>query len=151
MKITKSIFGCGMALALSAGVANAQDTPEEKAQLPVWAENVYLGGSIGATTAITDVKQYDLYPVRKFRNEIGFGGGGYVGYTFNSAFSLEGQLYGFGINGTNRQNKEWFTGGMIEPSLNLKVNFTNLFFTGSKGQSKLNISGYAGAGLSMFR
>ena len=32
MKISKSIFGCGMAIALSANVANAQDTPEEKAE-----------------------------------------------------------------------------------------------------------------------
>lgn len=145
------MFSCGIALALSASVANAQDTPEEKAQLPVWMENVYLGGSVGATTAITDVKQYDLYPVQKYRNEIGFGGGGYLGYTFNPAFSLEGQLYGFGINGTNRTNGEWFTGGMFESSLNFKINFTNLFFTGSKGQGKLAVSGYAGAGLSMFR
>ena len=151
MKVTNSIFGCGIALALSAGVANAQEVPEEKAKLPVWAENIYLGGSIGATTAITDVKQYDLYPVTKFRNEVGFGGGGYLGYTINSAFSTELQLYGFGINGTRRQNSEWFTGGGFEPSLNLKVNFTNLFFTGSKGESKLNISGYFGAGLFMFR
>lgn len=152
MKVTKSIFGCGLALALSAGVANAQDEATEgKAKLPVWAENIYLGGSIGATSAITDVKQYDLYPVTSYRNEVGFGGGGFVGYTINSAFSTELQINGFGINGTNRQNKEWFTGGGFEPTLNLKVNFTNLFFTGSKGHSKLNISGYAGAGLFMFR
>jgi OOP family OmpA-OmpF porin len=151
MKISKSIFGCGMALALSAGVANAQDTPKENSKLPVWMENVYLGGSIGATTAITDVKQYDLYPVRSHRNEIGFGGGGFLGYTFNPAFSLEGQLYGFGINGTNRQNLEWFTGGIFESSLNLKVNFTNLLFTGSKSQGKFAVSGYLGAGMSMFR
>lgn len=151
MKVTKSIFGCGMALALSASVANAQDVPEEKKQLPVWMENVYLGGSVGATTTITDVKQYDLYPVTKYRNEVGFGGGGYVGYTLNSAFAIEGQLYGFGFNGTNRDNKEFFTGGGIEPSLNLKINFTNLFFTGSKKPSRFSISGYAGAGLTMFR
>jgi outer membrane protein OmpA-like peptidoglycan-associated protein len=152
MKITKSIFGCGMALALSAGVANAQDDSAEKSQLPVWMENVYLGGSIGATTTITDVKQYDLYPVRKYRNEIGFGGEGFIGYTINSAFSVEGRLAGIGINGTNRANNEWFTGGGFEPSLNLKVNFTNLFFTGAKkGSGKLAVSGYAGAGLFMFR
>ena len=152
MKITNSIFGCGIALALSAGVVNAQDDASGSGNLPIWMENVYLGGSIGATTAITDVKQYDLYPVRKYRNEIGFGGGGYIGYTLNSAFSVEGQLYGFGVNGTNRDNWEWFTGGGIEPSLNFKMNFTNLFFTGSaSGQNKLNVSGYAGAGLFMFR
>ncbi len=151
MKITKSIFSCGMALALTAGVVNAQDTPEESAQLPIWMENVYLGGSIGATTAITDVKQYDLYPVQTYRNEVGFGGGGYIGYTINSAFSVEGQLYGIGVNGTDRQEYEWFTGGILEPSLNLKVNFTNLFFTGAKSQGKLSLSGYAGAGLAMFR
>ena len=118
MKITKSILSCGMALALTAGVVNAQDTPEESAQLPMWMENIYLGGSIGATTAITDVKQYDLYPVQKYRSEIGFGGGGYIGYTINSAFSVEGQLYGIGINGVKRQDYEWFTGGILEPSLN---------------------------------
>ena len=140
MKITKSIFGCGMALALSAGVANAQDDSAEKAQLPVWMENVYLGGSIGATTTITDVKQYDLYPVRKYRNEIGFGGEGFIGYTINSAFSVEGRLAGIGINGTNRANNEWFTGGGFEPSLNLKVNFTNLFFTGAKKRIRKNYS-----------
>jgi outer membrane protein OmpA-like peptidoglycan-associated protein len=151
MKITKSIFSCGMALALTAGVVNAQETPEESAQLPIWMENVYLGGSIGATTAITDVKQYDLYPVQRYRNEIGFGGGGYIGYTINSAFSLEGQIYGIGINGVKRQNREWFTGSILEPSLNLKVNFTNLFFTGSKGQTKLSLHGYAGTGIAMFR
>tara|TARA_B100000674_G_scaffold210077_2_gene172182 strand:- start:3592 stop:5040 length:1449 start_codon:yes stop_codon:yes gene_type:complete len=151
MKITKSIFSCGMALALTAGVVNAQDTPEESAELPIWMENVYLGGSIGATTAITDVKQYDLYPVQKYRNEIGFGGGGYIGYTINSAFSVEGQIYGIGVNGVKRQNYEWFTGGILEPSLNLKVNFTNLLFTGAKGQTKLSLSGYAGAGIAMFR
>jgi outer membrane protein OmpA-like peptidoglycan-associated protein len=151
MKITKSIFSCGMALALTAGVVNAQDTPDESAQLPIWMENVYLGGSIGATTAITDVKQYDLYPVQKYRNEIGFGGGGYIGYTINSAFSVEGQIYGIGINGVKRQDYEWFTGGILEPSLNLKVNFTNLFFTGTKSQTKLSLHGYAGAGIAMFR
>jgi len=151
MKISKSILSCGITLALGAGVVNAQDTPEESTQLPLWMENVYLGGSIGATTAITDVKQYDLYPVRSYRNEIGFGGGGYLGYTINSAFSVEGQLHGIGINGTKRESKEWFTGAILEPSLNLKVNFTNIFFTGSTSQSKLSISGYAGAGLAMFR
>ena len=57
MKISKSILSCGITLALGAGVVNAQDTPEESTQLPLWMENVYLGGSIGATTAITDVKQ----------------------------------------------------------------------------------------------
>ncbi len=151
MKITKSIFNCGMALVISSSAVNAQETPEESTQLPVWMENVYLGGSIGATTAITDVKQYDLYPVQKYRNEIGFGGGGYLGYTINSAFSLEGQIYGFGINGTKRGDAQWFTGDIIEPSLNLKVNFTNLLFTGSKGQTKLSLHGYAGAGIAMFR
>jgi OOP family OmpA-OmpF porin len=151
MKIKNSIFGCSMALALSTSLVSAQDTPEESAQLPLWMENVYLGGSIGATTAITDVKQYDLYPVQKYRNEIGFGGGGYLGYTINSAFSIEGQLYGFGINGTKRQDYQWFTGNIIEPSLNLKINFTNLFFTGSTTQTKLSLHGYAGAGLAMFR
>ena len=89
-KISKSIFGCGIAIALSASVANAQDTPKENLKLPVWMKNVYLGGFIGATTAITDVKQYDLYPVRSYRNKIGFGGGGFLGYTFNPAFSIEG-------------------------------------------------------------
>jgi hypothetical protein len=151
MKIKNSIFSCSVALAISAGVINAQETPEESAQLPVWMENVYLGGSIGATTAITDVKQYDLYPVQKYRNEIGFGGGGYLGYTINSAFSIEGQLYGFGINGTNRQKGQWFKGNILEPSFNVKVNFTNLLFTGSKRQTKLSLHGYAGAGLAMFR
>jgi OOP family OmpA-OmpF porin len=151
MKIKNSIFSCSVALAISAGVINAQETPEESAQLPIWMENVYLGGSIGATTAITDVKQYDLYPVQKYRNEIGFGGGGYLGYTINSAFSIEGQLYGFGINGTNRQKGQWFKGNILEPSLNVKVNFTNLLFTGSKRQTKLSLHGYAGAGLAMFR
>ena len=151
MKITKSIFSCSIALTLTVGVINAQDTPEESAQLPIWMENVYLGGSIGATTAITDVKQYDLYPVQRYRNEIGFGGGGYIGYTINSAFSLEGQIHGIGINGVKRQNLEWFTGSILEPSLNLKINFTNLFFTGSKVQTKLSLHGYAGAGIAMFR
>lgn len=152
MKFTNSIFGCGMALALSASVVNAQDDSSEKGSLPIWTENVYLGGSIGATTTITDVKQYDLYPVFKYRSEIGFGGGGYIGYTLNSSFSVEGQLYGFGTNGTNRKNLEWFKGGGIEPSLNFKMNFTNLFFTGSaSGNNKLNVSGYVGAGLFMFR
>mgnify|MGYP001179719173 CR=1 FL=1 len=151
MKITNSIFSCGIALAISAGVVNAQENSEESAQLPVWMENVYLGGSIGATTSITDVKQYDLYPVQKYRNEIGFGGGGYLGYTINSAFSIEGQVYGFGINGTNRQDRQWFSGNILEPSLNVKINFTNLLFTGSKGQTKLSLHGYAGAGLAMFR
>ena len=151
MKITNSIFSWGIALAMNAGVVNAQDTPTESSELPLWMENVYLGGSIGATTAITDVKQYDLYPVQKYRNEIGFGGGGYLGYTINSAFSIEGQIYGFGINGTKRENFQWFSGNIIEPSLNVKVNFTNLLFTGSKGQTKLSLHGYAGAGLAMFR
>lgn len=151
MKITNSIFSCGIALAISAGVVNAQENSEESAQLPVWMENVYLGGSIGATTSITDVKQYDLYPVQKYRNEIGFGGGGYLGYTINSAFSIEGQVYGFGINGTNRENLQWFSGNILEPSLNVKINFTNLLFTGSKGQTKLSLHGYAGSGLAMFR
>ena len=52
MKIKNSIFICGVALAVSAGVINAQENSEESAQLPVWMENVYLGGSIGATTSI---------------------------------------------------------------------------------------------------
>jgi OOP family OmpA-OmpF porin len=152
MKFTNSIFGCGIALALTANVVNAQDDSPDKGGLPNWTENIYLGGSIGATTTLTDVKQYDLYPVFKYRSEIGFGGGGYIGYTLNSSFSVEGQLYGFGTNGTNRQNDEFFRGGGIEPSLNFKMNFTNLFFTGSaSGNNKFNVSGYAGAGLFMFR
>lgn len=152
MKISNSIIGCGLALALSAGVVNAQDDQAGNGSLPIWMENVYLGGSIGATTTFTDVKQYDLYPVQRYRREIGFGGGGYLGYTINSAFSVEGHLYGFGTNGTNRQNFEFFKGGGIEPSLNFKMNFTNLLFTGSaRGISKFNVSGYFGAGLLMFR
>ena len=61
-----------MALVISSSAVNAQETPEESTQLPVWMENVYLGGSIGATTAITDVKQYDLYPVQKYMQETDF-------------------------------------------------------------------------------
>ena len=40
MKITKSIFNCGMALVISSSAVNAQETPEESTQLPVWMENV---------------------------------------------------------------------------------------------------------------
>lgn len=151
MKISKSIFGCGMAVALAANVANAQEVPEEKAQLPIWMENLYLGGSVGATTTMTDIKQYDLYPVTSYRNEIGFGGDFYVGYTLTSAISLEGRLAGYGMNGTDRTKDVWFTGGSFNPSLNVKFNFSNIFFSGNGGDNKFAFSGYLGAGLSMFR
>lgn len=141
-----------MALVLAAGVANAQDdVPEDKKQLPLWLENVYLGGSIGATTVLSDVQQYDLFPVTSDRNEVGFGGGGYLGYRFNASYSLEAGFYGYGMNGVNRENKEWFTGGGFEPSLILKANLSNLFLTGSSGERKFNIHAYGGIGIYYFR
>lgn len=151
MKVSKSILGCGMALALSANVANAQEVPEEKKQLPLWMENLYLGGQIGATTTFTDVKQYDLYPVTSFRNEVGFGGGGYIGYTLNSALGLEAHIGGVGINGTDRDKGVWFTGGGVNTSFNLKVNLGNLFFSGSAESSKWGFNIYGGIGTFSFR
>ncbi len=151
MKVTKSIFGCGMALALSAGVANAQDVPEEKKQLPVWMENIYLGGSVGATTTITDVKQYDFYPVTSNKNEVGFGFGGHLGYTINSAYAIEARFNSLQLLGSNRENNEYFKAGAFEPTLNVKANFSDMFLSGAKKSSKFTVSGSAGTGIVYFR
>lgn len=153
MRIKKSIFGCGMALALTAGVVNAQDPADsEKKPLPAWLDNIYFGGSVGLTTSITDVKVYDLYPVLTYRNEYGYGGNLYAGYSFSSVISVEGHLAGYSVNGTSRKHKVWFNSQVFAPSAHLKVNFTNMIFSGSSNKDrKWSISGYSGLGLSSFK
>mgnify|MGYP006144076551 CR=1 FL=1 len=154
MKIKKSIFNCGLALVLSAGVANAQggETEGEKKPLPAWLDNVYFGGSVGLTTTITDLKQYDLYPVMKFRNEYGYGGDLYAGYSFSPVISVDGHFGGFSLNGTSRSKGEWFHASAFASSLNLKLNLTNMIFSGSsKKDRKWSVSSYAGLGLTSFK
>lgn len=154
MKIKKSIFNCGLALVLSTGIASAQgvENEEESKPLPVWLDNVYFGGSVGLTTTITNVKQYDLYPVLKHRNEYGYGGEFYAGYSFSPVVSLDAHFAGYSLNGTSRSKKTWFNAKAFAPSLNLKLNLTNMIFSGSSNKDrKWSLSSYLGAGLTIFK
>jgi len=162
MKIKKSIFNCGLALVLSASVVNAQgqDEPTEGGAkpLPTWLDNVYFGGSVGLTTTITNIKQYDLYPVTTFRNEYGYGGDLYAGYSFSPVISIDAHLAGYSLNGTDRDRPnsdgsqgKWFNSKAWSPSLHLKLNLTNMIFSGSSRKDrKWSVSSYGGAGVTIF-
>ena len=154
MKIKKSIFNCGLALVLSTGLASAQGgEPEgENKPLPAWLDNVYFGGSVGLTTAITDIKQYDLYPVLNYRNEYGYGGEFYAGYSFSPVVSVDAHFAGYSLNGTSRAHLKWFNSKVFSPSLNLKLNLTNMIFSGSSNKDrKWSLSSYLGGGLTVFK
>ena len=154
MKIKKSIFNCGLAIVLSTGIASAQEVENEgeSKPLPAWLDNVYFGGSVGLTTTITNIKQYDLYPVMKYRNEYGYGGEFYAGYSFSPVVSLDAHLAGYSLNGTNRSKQRYFNTKAFAPSLNLKLNLTNMIFSGSsKKDRKWSLSSYLGAGLTVFK
>lgn len=160
MKIKKSIFNCGLALVLSTSVANAQGNAAEgeKKPLPTWLDNVSFGGSVGLTTALTDIKQHDLYPVHTYRNEYGYGGDLFVGYSFSPVVAVAGHLAGYSLNGTDRTRPLgeveglWFNAKVFAPSLNLKLNLTNMIFSGSSNKDrKWSVSSYGGMGLTIFK
>lgn len=155
MKIKKSIFNCGLALVLSTGIASAQGVESNEGEskpLPAWLDNVYFGGSVGLTTAITDIKQYDLYPVLRYRNEYGVGGEFYAGYSFSPVVSIDAHFAGYSLYGTSRAHKMWFNAKAFAPSLNLKLNLTNMIFSGSSNKDrKWSLSSYLGGGLTVFK
>jgi len=121
----------------------------------------------------TDLKVYDYAPVFKYQNENKFGGGLSVVKALSNVFSIRGQfLYG-GVAGTKRgdaydaaTNKvaaddftgtvyypsgRYFKTNIMEGSIQLIFNVSNLSFTGKVGQDrKFALYMFAGHGLVSF-
>lgn len=96
-------------------------------------DNWSIGISAGPNIFFGDLKVYRLVPVSNNMNEWRAGGSVYLIRQLSHLFSLRGQLFYGEIAGTRRQYSDgapcnqYFEGYMAEPSLNIMINFMNLF------------------------
>ncbi len=152
----KSVIATGTALVIGVSTLKAQDSLK-------FIDRLSVGVNLGTVLTYTDIKQYDFGVATTYHNEIGFGAGVNAMYSLNSIFGLQGQFNYASYSGTNRlstgtsskthktAHNSWFEGNLIEPTLNLNVNLTNLLFNPNHQSRKWNVYGYVGAGICSFR
>jgi hypothetical protein len=63
-----------------------------------------LGFNTGPNITQSDLRQYDWYPVLKYRNEWGWAASLTLNKQFSPAFSLQGQLFRGSLRGTGTEN-----------------------------------------------
>ena len=144
----KSQITLGLAAMMSLNTLSAQVDTTKKAS---FLDKLSVGVNVGSVLTYTDIKQYDLGIALKFHHEQGWGGGINATYSLSPVFGIQGQFIFGGAHGSNRQKDRYFDGSFIEPTLNVHINFSNLFFPTKVGKSKFSSYGYLGTGLNGFR
>ncbi len=144
----KSQLTLGLALIMGLNTISAQvDTTKKTSFL----DRLSVGVNVGTIFTYTDIKQYTYGISLKHHNELGFGAGINAMYTLSPVFGIQGQFNWGDAHGSNRAKNMYFDAGFTEPTLNLHVNFSNLFFPTKVGKSKLTAYGYLGIGITSFR
>ncbi len=120
---------------------NTQGQPEEFNRF-----SFGLGG--GVVTSFTDVKENPLVPVR---DEIAYGGKYFLNFHLSPALTLQTTfLYGE-MKGVDSKQDLAFETSLIEAALNARVSFNSLLMPESGMNQKVNLYGFAGAGLLAYR
>ncbi|MCX6182536.1 MAG: OmpA family protein [Bacteroidetes bacterium] len=144
----KSQITLGLAAMIGLNSLSAQVDTTKKAS---FLDKLSVGVNVASVLTYTDIKQYNLGVALKYHSEQGWGAGVNAMYTFSPVFALQGQLNWGDFHGSNRQKNMYFDGGFIEPTLNVHLNLSNMFFPTKVGKSKLTSYAYLGLGLNSFR
>jgi len=144
MKKIIPVFCITMILVLATGQSQAQYTRSD------FKKHWYIGFNTGPNIFIGDIKQYNIWPVTENKNEVRFGGGGFIGYKFTPVFSLRGQaLYGE-LAGTNSKKDRFFQGVIFEGNLSAVINISN-WWGGYRPDRTLSFYGYGGLGFCNYK
>ena len=144
----KSLILLGLAVMMGVNSLSAQvDTTKKSSFL----DKLSVGVNVGSVLTYTDIKQYTVGVALKSHQELGWGGGINAMYSINSVFGIQGQLVFGTASGSNRYKNGYFNAEFVEPTLNVHLNLSNLFFPAKAGKSKFSTYGYIGAGLNSFR
>lgn len=113
-------------------------------------KHFYIGLNGGPNIFIGDIKEYKIWPVTTNKNEVRFGGSGFIGYQFTPVFSLRGQgLYGE-LAGTKRNINRFFQATIFEGNLSAVINISN-WFGGYRADRSISFFGYGGLGFANYK
>lgn len=149
MNFNKTLAIGGLAVLTAFSSVAQEDTPKEGGSN--FMNTLSVGGALGLSLLHGDVRQYDYFPVTKYHSELGLGGYFHVTKTLNPVFNLQGQIYMANVNGTKRYANLYSKSSILEGSLNLQINISNLVVSGKGADRKFGSYAFVGAGLSKFR
>lgn len=113
-------------------------------------KHFYIGLNGGPNIFIGDIKEYKLWPVTTNKNEVRFGGSGFIGYQFTPVFSIRGQaLYGE-LAGTKRDINRFFQATILEGNLSAVINISN-WFGGYRPDRSISFFGFGGVGFANYK
>ena len=162
----------GIFVAFTAGSLFAQDETEaepagedesgdeSKSRFNKWSAAFHFGHAV----PYTDIRQYDYYPVFKYKNENRYGLGASLNYNLNNAIMLQARFIYASLQGVRRGAQVppgsgnyaggvYFNTSVLNYGLNVVFNVTNVSFApkGAGKQRKVGAYIFLGHGLVAFR
>jgi OmpA-OmpF porin, OOP family len=164
MKLRNKFLTTGLMALVSTGLL-AQETSTPTASAPASQREIdrwSVGVNGGVLLFYGDIRQYDFYPVTEYNSEWRFGGGLTVNRSFNSFFSLQGQLLFGQLSGSRAIRRAgrtftstwpadvYFETNIFEYGVNAVINLSNLTLSQRSKPRKLSVYALAGLGLVTF-